>query len=163
AVALEHYWVVRNLNEGVQILQRLLAADRGVPLVLRARALRVLGGNSFLSSDYGELADRFYEQSLALCREAGNELGIAFARDRLGLSELQRGDTTAARPLFEGSLQAFRRLGSHKGEMQALGHLAYVAQLEGDIDRARGLCERSVAMAAEVGFLWWETSMCQTL
>src|SRR5262249_18735978 len=78
AVALEHYWVVRNLNEGVQILQRLLAADRGVPLVLRARALRVLGGNSFLSSDYGELADRFYEQSLALCREAGNELGIAF-------------------------------------------------------------------------------------
>jgi len=163
AVALEHYWVVRNLNEGVRILQRLLAADRGVQHALRARALRVLAGNSFLSSDYTVQTDMIYQQSLALCREAGDELGVAIVRDRLGLSELQRGDTAAARSLFEGSLRAFRRLGSHKGEMQALGHLAFVAQLEGNLDRARALCERSVAMAAEVGFLWWEAGMCDTL
>lgn len=52
AVALEHYSVVRNLDEGVRVFQRLLAADRGAPLVLSARALRVLAGNSFLNSDY---------------------------------------------------------------------------------------------------------------
>jgi predicted ATPase len=163
AVALEHYWVVRNLNEGVRTLQRLLAADRGVPLVLRARALRVLAGNSFLSSDYYEQTDRLYEQSLALFASAGDELGMAVVRDRLGLSAVQRGDTAAAQPLLAESLKTFRRLGSHKGEMQALGHLAYVAQLEGDIDRARVLNERSVEMAAEVGFLWWEAGVCETL
>jgi predicted ATPase len=163
AVALEHYWVLRNLDEGVRILQRLLAADRGVPLVLRARALRVLAGNSFLSSDYLAQTDGFYAQSLALFREAGDELGAAFVQDRLGLSAEARGDPAAARILLEGSLEVFRRLGSHKGEMQALGHLAYVAQSEGDIDRARALCERSAAMAAEVGFLWWEADMCATM
>lgn len=163
AVALEHYWVVRNPNEGVRTLQRLLAADRGVPLVLRARALRVLAGTSFLSGDYFDQTDRIYEQSLALCREAVDELGAAVVGDRLGLSAVGRGDPAAARPLLEGSLEVFRRLGSHKGEMQALGHLAYVAQLEGDIDRAMALCERSMAMAAEVDFLWWEASMCATM
>jgi predicted ATPase len=163
AVALEHHWVVRNLDEGVRILRRLLAAGRGAPLVLQARALRVLAGNSFLSSDYYEQTDRLYEESLALFREAGDELGMATVRDRLGLSALQRGDTGAARPLLEESLEVFRRLGSHKGEMQALGHLGFVAHREGDIDQARALCERSLAMAAEVGFLWWEAGMYQAL
>ncbi len=162
-IALEHYWVVRYLDEGIRITQRLLAADRGVPLVLRARGIRVLAGLSFLSSDYYEQTDRLYEESLALFREAGDELGMATVRDRLGLSALQRGDTGAARPLLEESLEVFRRLGSHKGEMQALGHLGFVAQREGDIDQARALCERSLAMAAEVGFLWWEAGMYQAL
>jgi predicted ATPase/class 3 adenylate cyclase len=162
AVALEHYWVARHLDEGIRILQRLLAADREVPPVMRARGLRVLAGNSFLNGDY-ECSDQWYEQSLALFREAGDELGMAVVRDRLGLSAVQREDAAAARPLLEESLADFRRLGSHKGEMQALGHLAYVARLEGDIDRAMALCERGVAMAEEVGFLWWEAGQCATL
>jgi predicted ATPase len=163
AVALEHYWVVRNLDEGVRILQRLLAEDRGVPVVLRARALRVLAGNSFLSGTYHEQTDDFYGESLALSREAGDELGAAIVRDRLGLSAVARGDTAVARPLLEESLEVFRRLGSRKGEMQALGHLAYVAQLDGDIASATALCERSLAMARHIGFLWWEAGTCATL
>ena len=69
------------------------------------------------------------------------------------------GDPELAQEQLEESLALFRKLGSARGEAEAIGALGYVAHGVGDFERALGLFGRSEEMAADVGFTWWELSM----
>ena len=66
----------------------------------------------------------------------------------------------ASRELAEESLDGHRRSGGFpKGEAQALGSLAWVARMEGELERALELLRESRALCEQAGFRWWLAGM----
>jgi hypothetical protein len=62
-----------------------------------------------------------------------------------------------ARPLYEESLEVFRRLHDAVGELQAIGNLGQLEIQCGNAEGGSELLEKSRAMAREIGWLWWES------
>jgi tetratricopeptide (TPR) repeat protein len=138
--------------------EALLARADGVDPVLRARALRCLGGCTFISGDY-EGAKRLQEESLALFRAAGDEEGAAIILHRLAIASITTGEPDTARGLLEQSLELFRKSGNRRGEAESIGTKGYLAEAEGRLEEALGFYEQSAAFAVEVGFSWWQRNM----
>ena len=157
AVALEQFWVTHAPSEGVRRVEALLERAAGVDPILRARALRVLGGSMYFVGD-NERAERAFQQGLELFLEAGDDEGATRMRFALGTIRLNSasGDLTDARMLLEESLQGFRRHGNRTGEGEALGNLGTLEFKRGKAARARELIEQSIGIVHEVGFDWWE-------
>ncbi len=163
-LALATFWVARDPFEGRRWLETLLERGENVPTPLRARALRDYGGLVFIAGDY-EQGERLYEASLALYRELGDERGVAEVLSRLAMAATVRGDLEQTRAVAEEALEIFQRLGSRRGEAQAVHALGYVEWETGDRQLGKELMTRSVALAREVGFTWWElgslTALCE--
>jgi predicted ATPase/class 3 adenylate cyclase len=162
ATWLETFWIVRDAAQGAGWLERLLARAPDADPVLRAQALRALGG----ASDIGGNVDRspgWYQESLELFTAAGEELDAAHMRFRLAASMAMRGEYEAAWPLLEACLAEARELGHPIGECQALGFLMQKAYLEGDIDRSVSLGLESAKLASTLGWGWWEAGQCSNV
>ena len=94
-------------------------------------------------------ATRLYEQSLSLCREVGDEQGIAWALlDLANVSSDQEEHARAARFLEEGLLLA-KELGSAQPLGYYLISLGYESLLQGNHERATELNEQALAVLAE--------------
>jgi predicted ATPase/class 3 adenylate cyclase len=155
AVALEDFWVVQAPYEGARRVQALLDQAGDLPDDVRARAIRVLGGMTFIVGDF-DRGMELIRQSLELFRSLGDEPAVAHLQTRLAIDARRTGDRAVARALAEESLAAHRRLGSLSGEAMALGALAEVDWDEGDRDKAMDLAARSAEAAATIGFTWWQ-------
>jgi predicted ATPase len=162
AVALENFWVTNDPAEGVRWFEAFLAGAPDAPPVLRARALRCLGSALTFTGNHEDV-ERTFEQSLALFRETGDELGAAILVFRLGAAARNSGEIERARRLLEESAVTLRRLGHRNGELEALGVLGSVEWQEGNRERALELIEQSAAMAADTGFVWWRAGMLDDL
>jgi len=154
AIALEHFWVATSPFEGIRFFDLLLERGPQLPLVLRGRALRVLGGVTFIVGRFEE-GTRLYEESLAAYRKLGDDLRIGILLYRLANSELVRDDIAAARARVEESGELLRRARFRKGEAIVLGTLGEIEFLEGNHDRGIELMRQSVALSEEIGFSWW--------
>jgi tetratricopeptide (TPR) repeat protein len=130
--------------------------------LLRARALRSFGSSAHFEGDFG-LAERLWEESLALYEQLGNEQGIAVLLHRLSISALEKGDVELALKRAEGSLAIHRRLGNDKGACQPLSLLGAVALKGGDRERGLALLEESVALATKIGWRWWRAGTVSAL
>jgi len=98
-----------------------------------------------------------YARSGELSRAAGDEVGVATARFRLGVvASVHEHDLLRARRLFEESLAEYRRLGDRVGELQALGSLGTVLHHLGEHTKSLELVEQSIAMAREIDWAWWQ-------
>jgi predicted ATPase len=157
AVALENFWVITDAFEGMRRFEALLEAGGDVEPLLRARALRCYGGSSQVAGK-NEQAARAYEESLALFRAEDDEQGVAVLLHRLGLIALSL-DNSEGRELLKESLGMFRRIGSRRGEGEAIGALGYLERSEGNLEGALALFEESAAIVAPLGFIWWEEGM----
>jgi predicted ATPase len=154
-IALENFWATNDLHEGHRWARELFERGEDLPVELRAGALRVLGNTSVLLEG-AEAPMRYYEQSLAEYRRAGDEHGIAIMLQRLALQVRQFGDARKARALAEESLQRCRQIGFTKGEAVAEGILGRLMRRDGDGAGALERLERSVELADRSGFWWWE-------
>ena len=103
--------------------------------------------------DDGEL---FYEQSVAEFRELGDELRTAIGLHRVAAHAFRRGDDARARQLADESLAGHRRIGFQKGEASIALLLGDLERRAGEPERALGFYERSMTLARETGFTWWE-------
>jgi predicted ATPase len=157
AVALESFWV-SDPFEGARRLEALLDKADDVDPILRARALRGYSGCSHLSGDY-QKAWRNEEKALALYQAAGDEEGMAVMLHRLANTVMSVGENDLARGYLEESLRLFRKLGRRRGVAENIGSLGYLAQAEGQRERAIELYEESAATMAELGFIWWQGGM----
>jgi predicted ATPase/class 3 adenylate cyclase len=155
ATWLEAYWVVRDPLEGSAWLERLLALSPDAEPLLRAHALRALGGTLDISGDF-EQAAPCYRQSLELFDDTHEVAQAAHLRFRIAANMAMRGETAQAWPLLEDSLREFRLAGLRPGESQVLGFLADKARADGDLAGAIELALESAAIAHEVGWTWWE-------
>jgi predicted ATPase/DNA-binding SARP family transcriptional activator len=154
AVSLEQFWVASSPREGMQRFEALLERADAVPLELRARALRDLGGTAEVSGDI-ERAAAMYEQSLELFERLGQEKGILRLRHRLGNIARARGDLAAARRLAEESLRRARAGGHRHEESDFLASLSHIEFREGNIERALELQLSALAIVREAGGWAW--------
>ncbi|MFN2488903.1 MAG: tetratricopeptide repeat protein [Actinomycetota bacterium] len=154
AIALENFWTAASPFGGTRWFELLLGRAPPLRADLRARALRVWGGVVFIAGRFEE-GTRLYEESLAIYRQLGDELGVAILLWRLANSELARDDTVTARSLAEESAEIVRRVGFRKGEVVILGTLGEIDLFEGNHDRGLELLRTSIALSEEIGFSWW--------
>ena len=154
AIALEHFWVATSPFEGMRFFDLLLESGPQLSLELRARAVRVQGGVTFIAGRFEE-GTRLFEESLGAYRRLEDERGIGILLYRLANSELARDDLVAARSLVEESGELLRRVRFRKGEAIVLGTLGEIELLEGNHDRGIELMRQSIALSEEIGFTWW--------
>jgi predicted ATPase len=154
ALALENFWVTVGSTEGIRWVEALLPMAPAPPHPIHAGAVRSLGNCYSLIGD-NELGERFYEESLAEYRFLGDELRMGVGLDRLAGRLLDR-DTARARRLLDEALESHRRSGFKKGEAVSLSLLAWIERQGGARERALDLYDRSLALAQETGFTWWE-------
>ena len=158
AVALEQFWVISDPWEGMRRFEALLAGAGEVDPLLRARALRCYSGSLHVAGNY-EQAREVLEESLSLFRAAGDDEGVAVILHRLAVADLAMGKTAGVRELLEESVDLFREVGTGRGEAEAFGAFGYLAQAEGNLERAVELYTESGQWAAEIGFEWWHRDM----
>jgi predicted ATPase len=162
ALALENFWVTHDAHEGVRRFRALLERSQGLDLTLLARAWRDYGG-ALDSAGLREQARAAYTKSGELFREAGDECGVAEANFRIGVVDVICGDIATARRRFDESLDVFRRLADSVHEMQVLGVLGQGELMHGDPERGHELVEKSLAMAGEAEWLWWQAGLVGSL
>jgi predicted ATPase/class 3 adenylate cyclase len=154
-VALEHYWVVSNPEEGRQRLTALLRdLPAGISPLLRARALRALGGATYILGGF-DIGAAYYREALEIFRELGDETAVGHMLARLASDAARVEDRDEARRLLAeaGPLPA-----SRSDEAQLWGVRAQIAWLEGRSEEAMELLQRAADQAGEVGFTWWQGS-----
>jgi predicted ATPase/DNA-binding SARP family transcriptional activator len=164
AVALENFWITQALVEGGSRLERLfgLAGDDVEPL-LRARAARDRGSCFDVLDDHDRAAV-WYGRSRELFAAAGDDLGVAALDFRFGIVARRRdNDTATTRRLWEHCLAVFQEKGDPIGELQVLTNLGELELFEGNREKGRELHARGIAMAHDVGWLWWEANGLLTL
>jgi hypothetical protein len=97
-----------------------------------------------------DLAQAYYEQSLALWRELGNVANVARVLNSLGIVARRRGDFERAKSLFTEGLALSKELGNKRSISTLLASLGYVAHRQGEHERARSLFAESLALRIEL-------------
>jgi tetratricopeptide (TPR) repeat protein len=89
-------------------------------------------------------------ESLSVCRELQNELGVTEALGDLGLLAYLQNNYTVARSYLEESLTRFRQAASAPGIESALNRLGDLARCEDDYDKAGQLYSESLTLYREM-------------
>jgi predicted ATPase/DNA-binding SARP family transcriptional activator len=148
--AVWRFWEVRGyLAEGRERLAEALAA-RGADTAARAKALNGAGALARSQGDF-IAARSLGEESLRICRELGDQQGIALSLNNLGIVAKDQGDYEGARALYEESLAIRRRLGDQHGIAASLYNLGDVARVQVGYEGARALYEESLAISRQLG------------
>ena len=161
ATWLEAFWVVRDPTEGTTRLQVLLDECPNADPALRARALRALGGTLDILGE-NDRAAPLYPESLGLFVGLGDTASASHMRMRVAANMLMRGETEAAWPLLEASLDESRSLDLPLGVSQALAFLSDRSRRAGDFDEAVQMCIESADLARDVGWTWWEAGQLES-
>jgi predicted ATPase/class 3 adenylate cyclase/Tfp pilus assembly protein PilF len=132
AVALSRFWLVRgHWEEGLTCMLRVLAIQIAAP----PAAERAKGFNSCgnLACQLGKMdaALQYYQRSLEIRRESGDERGVAATLNNLGMVRRRQGQDAEAKDLFAEALLLFRRLGHESGAATCLNNLASLLSAQG--------------------------------
>ena len=139
--ALWWFWLTHNhLSEGRQWLEKALSGSEGRVTSVRADVLNVLGLLLLNQGDY-EQAERRCAESVALYRELGDTVGIAWPLHHLALVALDQGEYTRAHSLFEECLTRFSEAGDKIGRAYSLCHLALLYNEQGEYEKACSFAE----------------------
>ncbi|HET7090226.1 MAG TPA: tetratricopeptide repeat protein, partial [Anaerolineae bacterium] len=153
AGALGHFWFVRGYwSEGREWLERTLA-KAGSGVSTRAKALYRAGFIAYHQAD-PERTAALAKESLALCREAGDQEGLAFSFVLMGEAAWSQGDMRQAEALYKDSLALFREVGHKWGMLYAVIELAWIAYHYDNFEQAKALAEECLALSRELGDKW---------
>jgi non-specific serine/threonine protein kinase len=150
--ALYRFWHIRgHMGEGRRWAAALLSAAPQ-RTALRAGALYATGYMAFLHGDPTE-ASGMLEESVAIAKEAGNELTLAHALFIYGAARAFGGDPPAGQVFGQESVERFRRLGAagKPGLNLALLGTGVVTFALGDYGAAHGILDEARTLATEVG------------
>jgi tetratricopeptide (TPR) repeat protein len=156
AVALENFWITQGVAEGAARFDVLLARANGLDVRLLASAHRDRGACADVLGDMNAALPH-YVRSRELFAAAGDEDGVASMTFRFGLAAEWRGDVEEARRLFQEAHDSFERTGYRIGLVQTLGGLGALDMEAGDEAAGAEKLERSLQLAREAGWLWWES------
>ena len=161
AVALENFWNAHAPDEGTRIVDGLVQSSEVFPPLLSARALRVRGGAAHIVNEIA-LADASYAKSLDVFTQLGDRRGMALLHHRLAVRALQRRDVAAARR------HAVASEDSARGDFPLLvaqntALFSYLAEEDGDLERAIELSRCSEDLARGLGWTWWQSQMLHNL
>ena len=144
--ALTGFWYHHgHTTEGRRWLERALdltSEEAGAPLATVAHGLGLL-----LSEQGDDAAARpFFERSLAIWRQLGDQVQQARELNSLGISLHHLGQMDASRSVLEESIAIARKLG-HQGRLAtALSNLGQLESAAGNFDRATRALEEALAI-----------------
>lgn len=149
--ALFHFWELRELfAEGRTFWDRLLKLQGLVQLKMRARLLFCAAVFAGAQGDFVS-AQKLLEESLQVCRDLGDQRGVAVALNALGVNAREHEDLESACSLFEQCVANWRDLGSPIDTARALSNLANVVRLQGDYARSHTLYDECLAIFHATG------------
>ncbi|GIV98593.1 MAG: hypothetical protein KatS3mg057_3250 [Herpetosiphonaceae bacterium] len=157
--ALGRFWLARGyLSEGRAWLTAALAAARlrqrsesyGAAL---AKAFNAAGNLAHTQGDYAA-AHPLYQECLAIRRELGDQLGIAYVLNNLGSVAHDQGNYEQARAFYEESLTLCRELRDRRGVASLLHNRGNLAKDQGDYASAIALLEESLTLRRQLGDRW---------
>jgi len=150
--ALWRFWTVRShLSEGRAMLERLLAASERHGSLAREKALLALGTLLWHLGDYmriGEMVD----EELSLCRQLGDQQGVAHTLIGFAGTIAQQGDYPRAQSMAEESLAICRANGDTWRAASNLLLLGRIASAQVEHARAQQLLEESQVLYRELGY-----------
>jgi len=101
--------------------------------------------------EVGEDGRASFEESVVLCRRAGDRRGAAAAAANIGVVALNAGEIDVARQLIGEALVVFRELGDRHAAVACAGNAGFIACLDGDGDGAFDLFRESLDVARRIG------------
>src|SRR5918998_475514 len=115
AAGVRRFWEFRyHYAEGIDWLERALAAAGPAPTSVRGWGLRSLSNLVFVTGDAPRAA-AFVEEALAIFRGEGDDAGVSIALASLAIVHTALGEVTAARAAAEEGLAVSRRIGNQRG------------------------------------------------
>ncbi|MCW3100975.1 MAG: putative ATPase [Chthonomonadaceae bacterium] len=155
SVGLFNFWIRRGyVVEGCAWLEAMLSrSETGSSLASlpRRRALNCAGHMMYRQGE-NTRSTALFEQSLALCTEAGDKRGMAHALLHLGSIAFRvHGDTERSSAQFDECLSLYREVGDKPGMASAQWNLVILVSRQGDLDRASVLCEETLSLFRELG------------
>lgn len=152
AATLGLFWEVRgHYSEGRQRLSAILSTETAqARTAARAQLLARAAELAYRQSDYPATLSLAGE-SLAICREVGDQQGIASALIKLGNAATEEGDYATASGFLEEALTIWRELGDKHGTARALISLGWAALRPGDYQLAHARLEAALVLSREVG------------
>jgi predicted ATPase/DNA-binding NarL/FixJ family response regulator len=149
--ALWWYWQTRGYwSEGRSWLKAALALPKaGERTLIRARALSAAGELAAVQGDLQE-ARLLLTEGVTLCRELGDDLGLALPLATLGDVLIRQGDITAGVLLLEESIALCRKFLYTWELSRALLKLGRELWLQGDLKQSIALTQESLVLAREL-------------
>src|SRR6266705_636326 len=155
--ALWWFWLDQShLSEGRHWLEQALSTREGGVTFTRANVLNGLGLLLLNLGDYEQTAKRC-EESVALYRELGDTVGMAWPLHHLAIVKFDQGECMSARALLEECLAHFSEGGVKLGRAYALLHLVLIDIEQGEYDEARSRVEESLTLNREVNLIFGDT------
>jgi DNA-binding NarL/FixJ family response regulator len=151
--ALWRFWMWRGyLSEGNRWLTLVLdkAEMSLVSIELKAKALHSAGLLAMYQGDFRR-AEAVCSESLALCRERTDQVGIAAALQGLAQVAMRRGQFATARTMREESLSIYHQLDDPWGIANTLVYLGLIDWMQGEYGAARQWSEEGLACFRVVG------------
>ena len=154
------FWRQRgHMSEGRQWLEAVLTASSRTGASAKALAsarAKALTGMGFLAQAQGDFAPAMaaVEESLALARNLGDNLAIAWALLVMGRALNLHSDYERQALVVDESLARFRAAGDSGGSAYVLWQLGNMARDRGAHEQAASLYEESVALVREAGDMW---------
>lgn len=154
ASALWWFWYVYGFFvEGRRWAEQALAGSAHTPTHLRAKVMQRAGLLCWAQGDY-TAAVEFCDQSLALAREAGDDLTVVYALITLGMVAHRNREYTHAAAQYEEALAISRRLGDRWSTSVILIFLGRVLSHLKDHRRAESLLQEGLALSRALGDRW---------
>jgi tetratricopeptide (TPR) repeat protein len=115
-----------------------------------SNALRVLGNLHLYKADF-DLAKKYYEKSMELCKAVGNEIGLASNYMNLGIVYKEKREFAKSLAYYEKSFEILKRLKDIFATGNLLHNMGNVHGDMGDNEEALRLFEESLALRRRLG------------
>ena len=127
-----------------------LALDLARETPVEGMILNNLGIIAAELGDYGS-SRMYFEQSLVICRQTGNQKSEGDALNNLGIVVGRQGDYEGAKQYYEQALHLKQEIGDRQGEAMVIDNLGGVFGYQGDYSQAKVYFEESLIIRREVG------------
>jgi predicted ATPase len=133
----------------LDLIDETLPVARGLADPRSAAFLLNLQG--LTSYEMGRDGRSSFEESVVLCRRAGDRRGAAAAAANIGVVALNAGEIDVARQLIGEALVVFRELGDRHSAVACAGNAGYIACLDKDAAAAFDLFHEALTVARRIG------------
>jgi tetratricopeptide (TPR) repeat protein len=145
------FWEARGyFSEGRERLASILSTGNAqTRTTARAKLLARAAELAYRQSDYPATIS-FAEESLAICREIGDQQGVASVLIKLANAATEAGDYATASGFLAEALMIWRKLEDKHGIARALISLGWAALRPGDYPLAHARLEEALAISREL-------------